>query len=614
MPHPVSFISYMIHRGILCLSFFFLTLNISISQDNSTYLKSDLHLGQGWQETDLRAQLSLKFPLLFSTGSELVLKHEIESLGGKHFTYAQSYQGKDIHEAGVKVNMDHRGKVYSILSTLKPFQLPRSVNNDVQVSEKEIQSVLAKLTQAYEVQTESKWWIIEGQLIPVIHGISFSHEEVVSYDFLVDARTGHILHQEDRGVYAMQSDTSGRGRVFAPDPCTAGEVNYGDLFTDAADMHLPIFESLIDTIELKGLTYENGLFKLVGPHVMIEDRAPFNDPPATSSTGDFFFTRDQSEFEDVMVYYHIDSFQRYIQTLGFTNLQNKPFRADPHGKSDLDQSVFVINGDDSYVLFGDGGVDDGEDADVIIHEYGHALSYAAAPDTRSGIERKGLDEGFGDYFASSYSQDLNNWGWYKVFIWDGHNEFWPGRMTVNTLSYPLPSGSNIYKYGELWAATMMQIRNDIGREVTDKLQLQAMYASFVGMTIPDAARAVVDADSMLFDGAHVETIRDYFCQRNILTEGCLPVSNEPELALLAQPEVYPNPSTGPINLRLPHSVIFRTNQLSIHTVEGKLVYSTTLSNQEEQSLNLDLLPGIYMLTITSDQERFSTQKLIINKD
>lgn len=604
----------MIHRGIPYFFFCLLSLNIVLSQQTNTYLKPNLNLGLGWQEAELQAYIYKRFPVLSSTRSQLELSYEIESLGGKHFTYVQTYEGKAIHEAGVKVNVDHQGKVYSILVALKDFDTSSLDIEDKHIAEKEIRSTIAKLTHAYEVKTKSKWLIQEDQLIPVIQGISYSHEEVVSYEFLVDARSGEILEQEDQGAYAMPTDTSGRGRVFAPDPCTHAEANYGELFTDAADMHLPIFDSLLDTIELKGLTYENGLFKLIGPYVEIEDRAPFNVSPATSSTGDFFYTRDQSEFEDVMVYYHIDSFQRYIQSLGFTNLQNKPFKADPHGKSDLDQSVFVINGNDSYVLFGDGGVDDAEDADVIIHEYGHALSYAAAPDTRSGTERKGLDEGIGDYFASSYSQDLNNWGWYKVFIWDGHNEFWQGRTTVNTLSYPLPSGSNIYTYGELWAATMMQIRNDVGSEVADKLQLEAMYANFVGMTIPDAARAIVDADSMLYDGAHVETIRDYFCQRNILTDSCLPVSLSEENSSLILPEIFPNPSTGTISLRLPLTILSEANQLTIYTLEGRQVYTVELLKQEKQNLNLDLLAGMYILKIKSNDQLYNIQKLIISKD
>ena len=74
----------------------------------------------------------------------------------------------------------------------------------------------------------------------------------------------------------------------------------------------------------------------------------------------------------------------------------------------MDQSVFIGNSGNSYLLFGEGGVDDAEDADVIIHEYAHAISYAASPETNSGTERRGLDEGLGDYFAAIYSYQYNH--------------------------------------------------------------------------------------------------------------------------------------------------------------------------------------------------------------
>ncbi|MEM7367229.1 MAG: T9SS type A sorting domain-containing protein [Bacteroidota bacterium] len=601
-------------RAFICVSFFFgwIVLTGLYGQSSGIYLKPHAQLGPDWDESSLEKWVLGYSPQLSATNSELYLSDIIESPGGKHISFHQSYLDQPIHKAGIKVNLDHKGKIYSLMDALKSFDPPSSQDLQYHVQESTIRQKLIKLTRAYEIQLEKKWWIDQEELQPVFVGLTFSHEEVVSYEFLIHGQTGEILSQEDRGAYfAPQQDTTGKGRVFLPDPCTQSETSYGDLITDANDVHLVAFDSLLDTVDLKGLTYENGLFHLKGPYVSIEDRAPFSTPPATSTTGDFFFTRDQSEFEDVMVYYHIDTFQRYIQHLGFTNLQNQPFLADPHGKSDLDQSVFVINGNSSYILFGDGGVDDAEDADVIIHEYGHALSHAAAPDTRSGVERKGLDEGIGDYFASSYSQDISNWGWHEVFIWDGHNEFWSGRVSVTSQTYP-PSSTSIYDYGELWASTMMQIRNHIGPEVTDRLQLQELYGNYVGMSLADGARLLIDSDSMLYGGIHVETISDYFCQRNILEQSsCLSVSIEELEDPVSPLDVRPNPSTGIVDIILPANRLNIPWKVNISDVRGRYITERKLENVPSQQIQLGLPAGMYLLTFFADEDVFTTKKLII---
>ena len=604
----------MILRGTVCCIFWGLSFSILLGQQASVYSKPDIQLESNWKEYHLYQAIFAHFPILEETGSDLLLKYDISSPGGRHLTYAQTFQEKEIHEAGIKVNLDHNGKVYSFLSTLTDFSiLPASLDKSTLPNSHMI-AYAQQLTNAYEIQLEEKWIVQDQLLMPVTKAITFSHEEVVSYELLIHAVSGSLIRQEDRGAYYdMPPDTSGWTRLFKPDPCTKAQVHYGDLFTDAGDMHVPAFDLLMDTVELKELTFDNGMFHLLGPHVHIQDRAPFNVPPATSPNGEFFYTRDQSEFEDVMVYYHIDTFQRYVQSLGFTNLENRPFKADPHGKSDLDQSVFVINGADSYILFGDGGVDDAEDADVIIHEYGHALSNAAAPETRSGTERKGLDEGIGDYFASAYSYDLSSWGWHEVFIWDGHNEFWPGRMVVNTLSYPPPSGSSIYVYGELWAATMMQIRNQIGAQVTDQLQLEELYANFVGMSLTDAAQLVLDADSMLFEGAHSETIYEYFCQRNFFEQSsCLPVGIEKELE--TEIELFPNPSTGLLRLSMPERIDSDTWILRVSDMNGRELWKQSLSNSRQQEIHLNLPAGIYLLSFFDAEGLVGSKKLLISKE
>ena len=52
--------------------------------------------------------------------------------------------------------------------------------------------------------------------------------------------------------------------------------------------------------------------------------------------------------------------------------------------------------------FGKGGVDDAEDAEVILHEYGHAIHFAQNFSFASE-EAGAISEGFGDYWAVTVS-------------------------------------------------------------------------------------------------------------------------------------------------------------------------------------------------------------------
>jgi hypothetical protein len=201
-----------------------------------------------------------------------------------------------------------------------------------------------------------------------------------------------------------------------------------------------------------------------------------------------------------------------MQSLGFMNLVNYPIEVDPHALNGADNSMFSGN----QLYFGDGGVDDAEDADVIIHEYGHAITASAAPNTWDGFERKALDEGIGDYLATSYGRSINPFNWEDMFSWDGHNEFWLGRTVVTSKTYPDDLGFSTHSAGEIWSATLMQIWDAIGKEATDKNLLQSLYSYASNMSMTDAAYLFLDADSLLYGGTNYFICYYWFEQRGIL--------------------------------------------------------------------------------------------------
>jgi hypothetical protein len=92
-----------------------------------------------------------------------------------------------------------------------------------------------------------------------------------------------------------------------------------------------------------------------------------------------------------MAYYWVTQAQRYIQSLGFgstlqaVNKRQQLLRINQFGG---DNSFYSDGTGKLTITFGKGGVDDAEDAEVIVHEYGHSVQdnqvpgFGSTPDAR----------------------------------------------------------------------------------------------------------------------------------------------------------------------------------------------------------------------------------------
>lgn len=414
----------------------------------------------------------------------------------------------------------------------------------LQFMQEELIQYLNKTYPHSSICSSEKVWFPQGDsLIPAWKFITCPGSKDGNRLVIVNTLTRDVLFDESRLAFAAQ-DTTVRATVFNPDPLTKAGASYGGSYIDQNDGDVPELNAMRDTVLLQ-ITLENDTFYLKGDFIELKDIEPPFDLPVRQDNPNFFYTRAQQGFEDVTVYYHVQEFQKYIQSLGYNNLCNFPFWIDPHGMNGADNSYFSpgSNPFDGYISFGEGGVDDGEDADVIVHEYGHALSDAAAPSSNFGTERRGLDEGICDYFAAAYSKDLYNFRWNELYTWDGHNEFWTGRLADQDLIYPITS-SNIYTFGSLWVTVMMEIRQALGASITDKLQLQALYLNVSNNNLPQAARNIILADTALYGGIHTPTLLNYFCLRHLISGAECNGINVSELMNEGSLTIYPNPSTG----------------------------------------------------------------------
>jgi hypothetical protein len=331
--------------------------------------------------------------------------------------------------------------------------------------------------------------------------------------YILISAANEILVLEDLRSYLQTGDSTCSALVFAPDPLSTANVNYGGLYVDNNDGPMPLLDLERQNISFKAL-YDNGTFKLENPDIKISEFSAPILAPYTQTTPNFNLTRDEDGFEDVNTFVHLSNFKKYIDSLGFSSIPGNQIEIDVHAISNSDNSYYSPS--EFRIYMGEGGVDDAEDADVIIHEYGHALISAASIINGRINERAGMDEAICDYFAFSYSRKFTNNQSNRVFNWDGHNEFWSGRSTVSSKNYQFVNFSDIYLNTDLLVSCLHEILINTSRTVSDKIIFEALFTLQASSTYRDFAIMVINADQVLNGGQNFNIIKAAFVRRNVL--------------------------------------------------------------------------------------------------
>ncbi|MBK8658367.1 MAG: T9SS type A sorting domain-containing protein [Bacteroidetes bacterium] len=442
----------------------------------------------GIKEKSCANFLKNHLPNLKDYRSDVALNYSKNSLTGIHFSFHQTFLGTEIYQSEIKINVNKNGIIKSIFDNSVDT---KDWTNDI------VSNHAVNVITTYN-----------GNPVPGIQTIESNFERIRDTD-------GYLLYERDTRSYAIP-DSQVTGNIFHPDPLTTAQVAYGNPYFDNANATNASLNSQMQQVPFIA-SFDGLNFKLENQFVRIQELDLPTAAPATSSTPFFLFNRSQDGFEDVNAFYHINEFQKYVSQLGF-DIANGLIDVDTHGFNGSDNSYFSPTANPQQLIFGTGGVDDAEDADVIIHEYGHFLSESAAPGSNVGHERKSLDEGFCDYLCAAYSKSLSSFDNLNVYNWDGHNEFWNGRVVSTNRVYPTNlSPSSIYRNGEMWSTALFKLRNEIGRAATDSLLFEAQYSYAQNIAMDDAAYLLVQADTALFNGK-------YYCSiyKNMLEQGFLP--------------------------------------------------------------------------------------------
>jgi hypothetical protein len=323
---------------------------------------------------------------------------------------------------------------------------------------------------------------------------------------VLDADNGASLTEEN-----LVKEVNGSGRVFNPNPVVTLQ-NEG--LRDNSNRDSATFTPAYATVTLTQLT--SGITTLKGAYAN-----NVSSGAVTSSTRTYNYNRSQAGFEQVMGYYHITTAQEYIHSLGFTDVNNEAQDYRTTGLTD-DNSFYDPAVD--RMTFGTGGVDDAEDAEVIWHEYGHAIQDDQVPGFGSTAQSGAIGEGFGDYWAYTMSIPVSpattTTPLACVADWDSvsYTSSTPHclRRVDGTKVYPTNADGEVHDDGEIWSRALFDIHAALGRTNANTVILEAQFGFAPNTTFAAAANQTVATAQALLGTAAADSVRAAFHARGFI--------------------------------------------------------------------------------------------------
>ncbi len=294
--------------------------------------------------------------------------------------------------------------------------------------------------------------------------------------------------------------STAQGTVFYPNPVTLlGNEN----LTDNKDADDPVFGPAYKLVTLSEL---DGSGTLTGRWVVVKSKT--GTPARADANGNFpAYHRDSDQFEQVMGYFWVTTAHHYIEHLGFgtslpaVNNRQIELRIDQFGG---DNSFF--KGNKTNITFGKGGVDDAEDAEVIVHEYGHSVQDGQVSGFGTNLESGSIGEAFSDYL----SVVVTSWATGVptttpeacVADWDStsYTSTVPHclRRIDGNKHYPEDVVGEVHADGEMWSRALWDIRNALGDTEASTLIIEAQFDFAVDTSFHDAALATIAAAQRLY--------------------------------------------------------------------------------------------------------------------
>jgi len=492
------------------------------------------------------------FALSASGVQELKLENEDNDHGTTFLSYTQIVDGVKVFEGDVQVVVNKNGEVLNVRegflidgpprkrigamteakAIAKAFEhagrnvFPSFVENYARQSTTE----MSRFANPLDVNLEE---VLSEQNVVRVGGESRLAWHIYAevgpeewYEILLDAYTGDLLLRHNLYLFEAQ----GTVYIEAPDKGARQLVSFvGDTTINTAAGWMGTsttttgnnVEAYLDTDANNAPDNNNGPGLSVGH--------------ATSATQNFTFPfdttvdpRTQQAAVVTNLFYYNNVMHDFSYNLGFTetarNFQvnnfgrggtgNDSVQAEAQDGSGTNNANFATPPDGSrprmqQFLFTapTPDRDSSVDGDVVFHEYGHGISnrlIGNGSTALSGTQSGAMGEGWSDYWAIT----INNDGAVGEYVTNSPNG-------VRRAAYTVPAaavhdsyadvgagGFDVHNDGEVWAATLWDLRTQLGATITDRIVLNGMKFTPTRPSFLNARDGIIQADQNLNGGAN----------------------------------------------------------------------------------------------------------------
>jgi len=537
-----------------------------------------------------------------------------------HLVYTQTVNGIEVFQGQIKFTLSKTGEVIQAGSAeavpgLNVSTIPRLGPDQAEIAARIASGAetAGKLLRAPELMI----FPLDASTARLAYRSFVEVDATQLYEILIDAENGKLLFRHNAYVYAA------KGRVWTQSPLQGGSRQ----LVTFPDAWLPVNGTVTTGNNVDVFLDSNGDDQ---PDAGTTSELLNGRPSSASQVFDFSFgdgtvalnPRNFKGAAGTNLFYFINIAHDFYYSLGFTEGAGN-FQTDNFGKGGVGgdaviaeaQSALMTN-NAAFASTPEGiaprirmglftrsttsltdDLDSDYDGQVVIHEYGHGVSTRlVGGQTNTScldqIQSGAMGEGWSDYFASSYFNNPVLGAYISQNPSRGSR-----RQSYEGYTFTYEdvgnSGYEVHNDGEIWAATLWDLRKTLGQGITDRLVVDGLKATPCNPSMTDARDAILTADLAINGGTNRLAIWGVFAKHG------LGFSSRGIDGLPESGTVYDAAYDLPQDLQSVKNPSITSQPLSITTGAGEFyTYTIGASNPNAGTLNFVLTTGPDGMTVS----------------